>query len=117
MVQCEEDNCKKQAYYGYTYKEPIKCCDHRDKTDKNMVNVHNPRCEICVTKRPVFGYPNGKKIRCGDCREDTMTNLLNKKCEKCNIKQANFGLIKNKPTHCSICKSKEMNDVVHKLCE
>lgn len=59
MPICEKKKCEKQAYYGITFKLPIRCKSHK------MTNMYSSKnkCPTCdnTTRR--------KKIKCYQCKE------------------------------------------------
>lgn len=117
MVRCKTEGCKQYARYGYDYKVPLACTIHRNKEDKNMVNVVEKRCVVCLTSiNPSFGYAGEKPTNCLKCVKENMINLRSKKCF-CGKKEPVFGIDEGKPaTHCAECKSEEMTNVKGKKC-
>jgi hypothetical protein len=114
MVKCNEDNCNKRAIYGYEFRVPLKCPEHR--IIPGMKNIYDILCEICNKVRPIFGLEIGKPTHCVTCKTPEMFNVKNKMCIKCNIKQPTFGLEGEKATYCSNCRSNDMIDLRHQKC-
>jgi hypothetical protein len=111
---CETDGCSKRAYYGYEYKVPIACPEHRIK--QKMVNVVDPRCIKCKETRPSYGLKGQSATHCSECATSDMINVVSKKCVECKETIPSYGLVKKKPTHCVTCATPEMFNVTAKLC-
>ncbi len=113
MVYCNTLDCKKNAYFGYKYKEPLKCGLHRS---NDMENVKDNRCVKCLKSiSPSYGYIGGEKTHCSKCKTPEMFDVTHQLCV-CNKAQPSFGLEAGKATHCKECKTKEMFDVKSKIC-
>ena len=108
--QCER--CSKQPSFGYYWRRPLRCADHRE---EDMEDVVNKQCEQC-SKQPSFGYQWMRPLRCCDHKEEGMENVVSKQCEQCS-KQPGFGYIWMCPLRCYDHKDSDMNDVIHQQCE
>jgi hypothetical protein len=114
MVKCNEDDCNKRAIYGYEFRIPLKCPEHR--IMPGMKNILDIMCSECDKVRPTFGLEKGKATHCDKCKTPEMFNVKDKLCIKCDKVKPCFGLIKGKATHCDSCKTPEMFNVKDKLC-
>src|SRR5689334_11500392 len=98
MPKCNTENCELRAYYGYKFREPLKCKDHRIKPE--MIHVLHPKC-VCGKARPIFGLETDEKASCCvKCKSDIMIDIKNDKC-KCKKGRPYFGLKSDKKgSHC-----------------
>lgn len=113
---CRNDNCTKQASFGYEDKKPLFCKDHKE-TD--MYDVKNMKCKYPnCTISPAFGYEEQKPEYCKNHKDKEMVNVVSKRCKysKCT-KQPTFGLEGQPAQYCKNHKSEEMIDVMNKRCE
>lgn len=110
---CTENNCKKRSIYGYEYKKPLYCSDHK----KDCENVISKRCEYFECKKqPRFGIDKVKF--CSEHKTEEMINLKEKLCEEkdCSTRP-NYGYKNKKAIYCGKHKKKDMIDLKHKICE
>jgi len=77
-----------------------------------MVNVRDPEC-LCGI-RPSYGFPDGKAVRCSECKEPGMVDVVSKKCS-CGTRSS-YGFPGKKAECCKECKKPGMIDVVHDKC-
>ena len=83
---CEFENCRKQASYGYFFRKPERCKQHREDRKPQYKICH------CGKHEPNFGLSTDKRASyCFECKVDKMIDIKNKKCQenKC-IKQPSY---------------------------
>jgi hypothetical protein len=113
---CEEENCSKQANFGYAGTRPTRCKDHRL---ENQEDVKNIRCKHppCST-RANFGLYGKRAEFCVIHKSDEHVDLTNKKCsEKGCTKRANFGSKTSTEMYCLQHKSSHHEDITHPMCK
>jgi hypothetical protein len=109
---CNFENCRKRAYYGYTYGSFERCKEHKEGRPTAIMI-----CK-CGKSLPYFNEPGEKTpICCASCKTETMVNLKVKKC-KCGKSQPHYNEPGEKtPICCASCKTETMINIKNKKCK
>ena len=93
----------------------IKCFTHKE---IGMIDIKNPKCIVCKTKRSSFNYENeSKATHCKECSLNGMIDIKNPKCIVCKTKYPSFNYEnESKATHCKECSLDGMIDIKHPKC-
>jgi len=111
---CEFENCRKQASYGYFFKKPERCKEHKeDRRSQYMI------CR-CGNSRPYYKLADDEQPSyCFICKTDEMISIRKGICKEnnCNTR-ASFNFEGEKrEIFCSKHKKKNMISVESKTCE
>lgn len=110
------NDCGKRASFGWTWKKPLKCAQHKI---QDMDDVMNKRCEYegCKTL-PIFGN-KGKPTHCWTHRKDNMEDVRHGK-NQCNHDgcktRPSYGFQGKKATCCATHAVDGMINVVSQHC-
>jgi hypothetical protein len=93
----------------------IRCAKHKD---IGMINVTSPKCIVCKTTQPVYGYEeDNNATHCKKCSLPTMIDLKHPKCIVCKTTRPTFGYESDgKATHCKKCSFSDMINVKDQKC-
>ena len=121
--KCLHEGCKIQVRFGNLGELPQFCNEHKTPGMKNLRNMTDGAMCTFVDEKGVrcqsqrhFGYPNGKRERCGKHQETGMISFDNRKCQVCG-KKASFGYLKGRQyLRCAGCKLDDMINVSCSYC-
>jgi hypothetical protein len=113
---CRDRNCTRLPYYGYEYKKPLFCNNHKM---PDMIDVQHDRCEYpgCLV-HPHYGYEGYPARFCATHKLEGMINVRSKQCEYpgCHI-QPYFGYEGHPYRFCDEHKLEGMINVRSKRCQ
>ncbi len=122
--KCLREGCETRAQFGHLGESPQFCDEHKTPGMKNLKNMTNGQmCTFvdekgnrCQSQRH-FGYPNGKKERCGEHQETGMISFDYPRCQVCGNKKASFGYLEDRQRiRCGGCKSPDMINLTKSYC-
>ncbi|AUF82718.1 hypothetical protein TetV_636 [Tetraselmis virus 1] len=113
-LACEK--CDKHANYGYEWKKPRWCVQHKPEDAKDVVSKQCEHLGCCV--QPIYGYEWKKPRWCSKHAPGDSMDVVHKKCEhpECSV-VSSYGYEWKKPRWCVQHKPEDAKDVVHKKCE
>ena len=71
---CKKDTCRNPAVYGFCFRKPLFCSDHREYGSKNT-----------RTLEPVLPTSSGEKV-CASCSKNKLLPRFKEYCKHCYIK-------------------------------
>lgn len=121
--KCLRDGCEITAQYGHLGESRQFCDEHKTPGMKNLKNMTSGQMCTFVDEKgnrcqsqKHFGYPGGKRERCGSHPKTGMILLGVPRCQICG-KNASFGYLNDRQRiRCGGCKNPDMIDLTKSYC-
>ena len=117
VLLCQHEGCSIRPSFGFEFKKPLFCNEHKEDNMKNVKDNQKCRYEGC-SKQPSFGFEFKKPLFCRIHKTEEMFDVINNLCQYTGCKKhPAFGFEFKKPLFCNDHKDPHMENVISKRCE